>query len=851
MNVIPRLLLMGMMVFWLILTSYRDSIAQKTVVTGQVSDIDTNEPIPFVNVYLKGTTQGAITDFEGNYKITFQGDIPNDTLYVSYIGYEPKYFLLTRNHEQVLNFALKSSLTELSGVEILSGENPAFAIIKAASMAKRDYNISHTEGYEYESYNRTELYLSKISGVAGSKVMAQLESVLSNEENRKQFHDEKGRLKVPFLVMETVSNMYYLKSPESQKEEIASRKVSGIGISEEDGVIKVLQGNGFRDYNFLNNRVRILDKYVPSPIADGWRTSYDYDLLDSLYIEDDYCYKIKVFPRSELDIAFEGMLWIRQKDFTLKKVDLKLPDRSIINFVESLHIQQTLEVKEDKTCVPVYTDYQIALSEFSEKFPGIILHYNTTDNNFKLNQPRPARFFDLRVSYATASVDKEEEYWKTFRGNIPKDSAQKNNSDIYNTIDTLSRLPSLKKYTRIGKIFGTGYYDTKYIDFGHLAGAYAYNNIEASRITVSLRTNRNLSKTFMFKTWVAYGTGDEKYKYSFEANYTPRTKHLTFFGLKHTYNLRSPALIGQVINVDILFEFFSYWGRSRQLQPYYYRENELWFEKEIFTGFRPKVTLRQVSYNAIPNLNQVANDSIKNPLNFGISEIEFALRYTHKEQSILRKDNTFKNIGLQKYPTFRIRGILGFKDVLGSNYEYQKVILELFQKQREVLGLGQATFGLSMGYIFNKLPFPLLKNHIGNHSPFLFLNAFQNMNAFEFISDHYVEFYYTHFFNGLFVNRIPLIKTLVKWTKARLTASTNLAWGGLRQENRDLIPSRTVNGTDENYYTYFKSDPYWEVGYGFENIFRFLRIDFFHRLTYLDNPRVHPFQIKLSAAVKF
>jgi hypothetical protein len=43
-----------------------------------------------------------------------------------------------------------------------------------------------------------------------------------------------------------------------------------------------------------------------------------------------------------------------------------------------------------------------------------------------------------------------------------------------------------------------------------------------------------------------------------------------------------------------------------------------------------------------------------------------------------------------------------------------------------------------------------------------------------------------------------------------------------------------------------------ELGYGIENIFRFIRVDFIHRLTYLeDHPNARPFGVKFNAVLRF
>jgi uncharacterized protein YbaA (DUF1428 family) len=60
------------------------SYAQQRTITGQVTDAGDGSPIPGVNVIVKGTTNGTITDFDG--KFTIQA-ADTDVLVFSYIGY--------------------------------------------------------------------------------------------------------------------------------------------------------------------------------------------------------------------------------------------------------------------------------------------------------------------------------------------------------------------------------------------------------------------------------------------------------------------------------------------------------------------------------------------------------------------------------------------------------------------------------------------------------------------------------------------------------------------------------------------------------------------------------------------
>ena len=60
--------------------------SQNGTVTGTVSDSETNEPLPGVNVVVKNTTIGTNTDFDGNFSI--EGVSSGDVLVFSYLGFK-------------------------------------------------------------------------------------------------------------------------------------------------------------------------------------------------------------------------------------------------------------------------------------------------------------------------------------------------------------------------------------------------------------------------------------------------------------------------------------------------------------------------------------------------------------------------------------------------------------------------------------------------------------------------------------------------------------------------------------------------------------------------------------------
>lgn len=68
----------------ILLISTAGAFAQNVTVKGKVTDVQTKEAIPGANVVVKGTTNGVITNFDGEYEISVPA---NATLQFSFIGY--------------------------------------------------------------------------------------------------------------------------------------------------------------------------------------------------------------------------------------------------------------------------------------------------------------------------------------------------------------------------------------------------------------------------------------------------------------------------------------------------------------------------------------------------------------------------------------------------------------------------------------------------------------------------------------------------------------------------------------------------------------------------------------------
>src|SRR5690606_21294073 len=101
--------------FFIFLTA---TLSAQTKVGGTVLD-DTNSPLPYANVYFKGSAQGVVADENGKFYLESPDTFTQ--VVVSFVGYEPKEVQLTKQVTYDLKVVLSGS-TQLKEVVVYSGK---------------------------------------------------------------------------------------------------------------------------------------------------------------------------------------------------------------------------------------------------------------------------------------------------------------------------------------------------------------------------------------------------------------------------------------------------------------------------------------------------------------------------------------------------------------------------------------------------------------------------------------------------------------------------------------------------------------------------------------------------------
>ncbi len=143
-------------VLMLCLLSWQEVAAQSRSVTGQVTDQESGEELPFVNVSIKGTQTGTITDIDGNFSITVNSD--QDVLVFSFIGYSRREFTVA--NQSTINVQLLGDTKQLNEVVVIGygTQRKSDLTGSVGSVSREDFNVGQVT-------NPEQLITGKIAGV--------------------------------------------------------------------------------------------------------------------------------------------------------------------------------------------------------------------------------------------------------------------------------------------------------------------------------------------------------------------------------------------------------------------------------------------------------------------------------------------------------------------------------------------------------------------------------------------------------------------------------------------------------------------------------------------------------------
>lgn len=800
--------------------------AQNTIVEGRVTDAKTGEGIAFAAIAFVGTSMGTTTDFNGYYIINTNK--PSDSLRCVFVGYNTQTLVVKRNQRQTVNFTLQPTAYNIGEVVVHAGENPAHILLRKIIEHKPENDKERYDTYEYESYNKLQFDLNNFTEkISKRKALKSINFIFENVDT-----SETGKAYLPFFITETVSDFYYRKSPPDKKEIIKASKVSGL---KNESVSQFL-GDMYQNLNIYDNTIVLFEKNFVSPISNTGLLFYKYYLTDSTFMDSQWCYKIEYTPRIKQDFSFTGYFWVHDTTFAVKEIQMQVNKDVNINWIKDFFVIQRYERVDNKYWM---RSYEKVVADFNPLKTGTVGLYGrktTYYRNIKVNSPIDEKKLKgaANIDVADNAMEKDDTYWK----NVRPDSLTKAEKTIYQNVDSIKKLPIYK--FGVDAIYGivTGYLKAGPLEIGPYYSLMSFNQLEGNRFSLGLRTSNKFSKRIEFSGYGAYGLRDKQWKYGGGFRYIIKKNPRQLVGANYRKDVE---LLGLNNTSTVQLNIIASIGRRRPLDQLLYTENiSGYYEREWFQGFSNRLTLSHKTYTAggIFAFNQLNNDGGTTPMgNIITNEVTLFTHFAYDEKFV---NGEFDRTSLgTRYPVVNLYATFGFKNILGSQFQYQQLRLNVDDRIR-INPIGFTDYNIEIGKTFGRVPYPLLNIQTGNETYGYSSYYFNMANFYEFATDQYLRLYVTHHFEGMLFNKIPLFRKL-KW---REVATFKGVIGNITAKNRNVyqLPPLMYD---------LAGKPYMEAGVGIENIFRFFRVDVVWRLTHHDHQQISKIGVRGALQVTF
>lgn len=704
------------------------------------------------------------------------------------------------------------------------------------------------DNYNFERYERITIALNDIADSIGTDG-----GLLKKFQFLNEYVDTSEVTKKPILplsIKEKVSNIYNRKDPRATREFITGLRRKGLDdISNQEAIQTVLE-DFFREINLYDNDITLLTNRFVSPLSKIGPDFYKYYLSDTIVVNNDSCAIVSFVPRNNATFGFVGRLTVALHDPTMfiRHASMTLSPKANVNFVKSLHIDQTFERLDDGTRLKT-SDVLTVEFEVIPNTQGLYAQKYTTYRNHNFDKSdRPELYDRLGTTYASADAFlKDDTFWEERRGSGTSVSER----EIGSMIADLRSVSIYKWVERAIGILVSGYVPlgkSDKVEFGPVNTLVSFNDVEGTRFRIGGVTTANLSKHWFSRGYVAYGTKDHKWKYSGEIEYSfnEKKRHAREFPvhsirLRHKYDTDAVGQDYEFTNPDNIFLSLK---RMKDTLMIYQRSTALEYTLELDNNFSVSASashIRQEATRYIPF--RFSDGSMLSHLDF--TPFTLTLRYAPGEKFMQTKSHRIP-VNLDA-PVFQISHTYAPGGKFGGcKYTVNKTEIS-FQKRFWLSAFGYIDAIVKGGHVWSTSPFTALLIPNANLSYTIQPESFALMSPMEFITDSYAVFDMTYWANGAIFNYIPYLKKL----KLREVFAFRGVWGHLSDKNNPRhnrwLPQFPIEANPVK----MTSTPYMEISAGIDNIFRVLRVDYVWRLSYRNTPGVDKSGLRIALHFTF
>ena len=767
--------------------------------------------------------------------------------------------------------------------------NPAVELIKEVIAHKDSYCVASVDQYTAKTYKRMSFALDNIQVNWEKPFWRDFQFI-------RKYIDTTGVYpNVTVSMREHLGTEYYQRKPHREKKILDKKRIFGIESVIEPGAFHTNVDAIFKDVNINDNSLNLLFNRFVSPLSSTFAVSfYQYYIMDTIMVDGYPCIDLAFVPVNSESYGFTGHLYIvNDSTYRLKKYAINVPPDINLNFVSNFSVEHSYKQLDNGLWAPEKTSTFAKFYILNNK-RGVLARQTKFYTGWDLTTPIPKATFsaltpteaEIETNDSTAELVFEG-YWTD---SMRPEPLTRYESSVVDLVREFTNTPKFNRLALTVNALTTRYIPTRdaefmYLskfDFGPIYSFASWNMLEGVRLRVGGGSTAQLHNQLFFRGYAAFGTKDLRPKYSGTFVYT-FGKHMNqpYDGLRHhiqltaQYDVEEPGQVNDVVRRDnilmsiptgvISMPFAQYVFHAKVDYMKEWRNNLLFSTSFDFSNNEAAGALR---YNRIDYTQHIDPVSMDTSYTHSLTPIGqyrnyegvFDLEYSPGATIGMDREGIKSPWGIEKdAPTIKLTHTIGYLDdrhMGGKGFFYNKTEV-MFDKRFWFSAFGHLDTRIQTGIIWQQVPFTKLHIPPTSTSILLGQRSFNLMKPMEFMMDEYVSLYMTYYFKGWILNRIPGINKL----KLRGVVSFAGIYGGLTKKNNPYL--QTGNGLYELPHTDFANGidaqgnvdyidgvpyikdgfrtsspigklPYMEITAGFENIFKFIRIDYIRRITYND-----------------
>jgi hypothetical protein len=753
--------------FLLLVGSIFSNVSFAQTLKGKVTDTS-GKPIPSASIYIKEIKQGLICNADGEFQIKLKAGMYQ--LECTSIGYHGENKTVSiDDKDKEIQFVLTEKNYQLPDVEIQSGEDPAYEIMRK-TIAKAPYYQSVIKKMTYEAYCK------------GSGKMTSMPVLIERIGK-----DEIGLIKDKLFLMESVTKVNFEEPDRYEKFVTAFSSSFPYMDDPKEAMIP-----------------EIISLYAPkiysriSPLNPKAFNYYRFRYEGYVEENGQIINIIAVIPKLKDPQLIKGVIHIADDEWNIRHADLYFSgmganEHSIYNYnrvIEDIYLVTNEESHVDFNIIGIkfYADF-LSSCQYTDIQLNDSLINARSDSEKAKSKKKERKSLEIKrnedITADSLAGKRDSLYWinaRTVMLNEEELQSYARRDTLRERADSISnarRNPKFRPFDLVGG--GVAGKDSSFVQvryFGLLEALTKYNFVDGFWLGQSFELNfkRKKNTGFVFKP-SAYWASARKtliYKGDIIFDYAPLKRgQLRFSAGSLSIDYSADSGPERIVNT-----LFSLYG-GRNLSKFYDKkyaeifhsidiDNGLRFDAELTVAKRTTLE-NHTSWNVFgikdkwtPNRPEYAQDL--NDSYSGLAAYRLGLQYTPEYYYEIR--NGKKYYRRSAYPTFMIGYQQGFSagNMLENYSRFSKAQVAIYQTVNLDI-FSRINYALIAGKFFNKNPFNYIDyKHFGTAGNTWFsakfvANTYNLLPFYEYSTDkEWIQAFVNYRTDYLLLKRLPFLQ---------------------------------------------------------------------------------------------